>query len=367
MLTRLYVDNFRCFENFEYLPAPKQLIFGANGTGKSSFVDAVLFLRQVVLMGGSLDEFHMQGQRTRWLNRARQTFELEAAFDKERYTYRLVLEPVGDPVRTKIGSETLHLNGQPIFSFEEGEVHLYNDRLEHIVTYPFDWHRSALATIAARKDNQLLTKFKTWLAGVVCFRINPFAILARADEEHLFPSVSLHNFAAWYRHLVQSDQRQINSLFDSLGRVLDGFEVLQLVHAGENVRLLTAEFRSSGGSTAYSLQELSEGQRCLICLYTVLHFVLAKGGTVLIDEPDNFIALREIQPWLTSATDAVEDHKAQLLLISHHPEIIDQWAPSEGVQFAREQGGPTRVKKFEPANQNSNLTPSELAARGWLD
>lgn len=131
--------------------------------------------------------------------------------------------------------------------------------------------------------------------------------------------------------------------------------------------MLVAEFRGFGGAAQYLLQELSEGQRCLICLYTILHFVLSKGATVLIDEPDNFISLREIQPWLTAATDAVEDKQAQLLLISHHPEIIDQWAPSNGVQFVREDGGPVRVKKFEVSGTNGELAASELVARGWVD
>jgi predicted ATPase len=36
MLTRLYIDNFRCFVKFEYGPARTQLILGANGSGKSS-------------------------------------------------------------------------------------------------------------------------------------------------------------------------------------------------------------------------------------------------------------------------------------------------------------------------------------------
>lgn len=367
MLTRLYVDNFRCFENFEYHPARKQLIFGANGSGKSSMADAVLFLRQAVIAGAPLDEFHMQAQRTRWMSRPRQTMELDAQLGQDHYLFKIVLEPFGDPARTKIVTETVHFNGSPVFSFDEGEVRLYNDRLEHKVTYPFDWHRSALATIVPRKDNQTLSRFKAWLSSVFCFRLNPFAISGRADTEHLYPNVQVDNLAAWYRHLVQSDQGQNFALIESLRRALDGFQFLQLQPAGENVRLLVAEFRGFGGAAQYLLQELSEGQRCLICLYTILHFVLSKGATVLIDEPDNFISLREIQPWLTAATDAVEDKQAQLLLISHHPEIIDQWAPSNGVQFVREDGGPVRVKKFEVSGTNGELAASELVARGWVD
>lgn len=51
----------------------------------------------------------------------------------------------------------------------------------------------------------------------------------------------------------------------------------------------------------YSLSELSDGQRYLLALYMILHFLMAKGHTVFIDEPDNFISLREIQPWLLAA------------------------------------------------------------------
>jgi AAA15 family ATPase/GTPase len=42
MLTRLYIDNFRCFVDFEYRPGRTNLILGRNGSGKSSMLDALL-------------------------------------------------------------------------------------------------------------------------------------------------------------------------------------------------------------------------------------------------------------------------------------------------------------------------------------
>ncbi len=38
-------------------------------------------------------------------------------------------------------------------------------------------------------------------------------------------------------------------------------------------------------------EELSDSQRCLICLYAILHFVLAQDFTIFLDEPDNLSAL----------------------------------------------------------------------------
>jgi ATPase subunit of ABC transporter with duplicated ATPase domains len=109
---------------------------------------------------------------------------------------------------------------------------------------------------------------------------------------------------------------------------------------------------------------LSDGQRCLIFLYAILHFVLARGNTVVIDEPENFISLAEIQPWLMAVMDSVEENRGQMIMISHHPELINQLAPSHGVTFVREGTGPVRAQEFRGDSQ-SPLTPSELIARGW--
>ncbi len=93
---------------------------------------------------------------------------------------------------------------------------------------------------------------------------------------------------------------------------------------------------------------------------------MARGATIILDEPDNFISLREIQPWLAAVDDAIESGHGQLLLISHHPELINQWAPDYGVRFVRESGGPIRVQP-EPfsGRPDSGLTPAELLSRGW--
>jgi ATPase subunit of ABC transporter with duplicated ATPase domains len=187
----------------------------------------------------------------------------------------------------------------------------------------------------------------------------------RADKEELYPNVNLSNFAAWYRHLVQENRKEDADLTASLRLALDDFKFLELTAAGENARLLLAEFaHGDGPSVKFGFNELSEGQRCLICLYAILHFVLAKGATVILDEPDNFISLREIQPWLSAISDLVEEGRGQVIIISHHPELINQWAPNFGVQFVRDGIGPVRVEEFH-GDPESGVSPSELIARGW--
>ena len=41
MITRIYIDNYKCLQNFEYKPKQFELIVGANGTGKSTVFEVL--------------------------------------------------------------------------------------------------------------------------------------------------------------------------------------------------------------------------------------------------------------------------------------------------------------------------------------
>ncbi|HWZ42071.1 MAG TPA: ATP-binding protein [Candidatus Saccharimonadales bacterium] len=364
MLTRIYIDNFRCFVNFEYKPARQQLILGANGSGKSSLLDALIFLRRVVLFGKDPERLEILSRRTRWMDLPNQTFELEASVNGVSYIYRLVIDSYGNPTRARVQSESLKSNGKLIFRFEDGRVHLFDDQLQQVVAYPFDPHRSAIATISEERVNQSLAQFKQWFSQLVCIRINPFLIGHQAKREHDRPFFDLSNFGAWYRHLVLAEPEENAKLRESLRAALDDFAFLKLERAGDAYLLLAEFARGKSPGVDLRFDELSDGQRCLICLYSILHFVLAKGRTAILDEPDNFISLREIQPWLNAVSDTISESRGQIIIVSHHPEMLDQWAPAYGVRFVREGMGPVRVKKFQ-GELDSPLSPSELIARGW--
>jgi hypothetical protein len=59
----------------------------------------------------------------------------------------------------------------------------------------------------------------------------------------------------------------------------------------------------------------------------------------------------------------VDAGEGQALLISHHPEIINQWAVDCGIRFYRDNVGPVRTQAFLPDGQHT-LSPAELIARG---
>ena len=113
------------------------------------------------------------------------------------------------------------------------------------------------------------------------------------------------------------------------------------------------------------LDEISDGQRALIALYSLVKMASGLGYTLFLDEPDNYISLPEIQSWLIELRDACAADVPQAVLCSHHPELIDYLGGDCAVLLEREASGVTRTKPVARATGDSGLKLSEILARGW--
>lgn len=368
MLTRLYVTNYRCLVNFEFKPSNKQLIIGRNGTGKSTVFDVLALLREVVVHD-ALFERNLGGDtRTRWQDVAEQQFELDVRGNGGDYRYTLVVADMGRPPYPLVKQETLDYDGKPLFRFQEGKITQFDDDHKTTPNLPFDFPRgrSGLVTVdGERKDSTKLTWFKRWLGRVQQVQINPWAMSARSEHESNRLSKDMSNFADWYRSLLLEEGNIVIEAKKGLFEDMPGLQAINLKEAGLGVRILQAAMRGPNREAIdLPFSEVSEGQRALIALYMLVYCALTPDRTLLIDEPDNFIALAEIQPWLMKLLDRVDETNGQVILVSHHPELLDQLASQGGVLLDRPNGGETRVRPFEPSN-DSGLKASEIIARGW--
>jgi hypothetical protein len=85
--------------------------------------------------------------------------------------------------------------------------------------------------------------------------------------------------------------------------------------------------------------------------------------TVLIDEPDNYVGLQELQPWVLSLRELL-DEAHQAIIISHHPEILSSAGEDFGRYLWRDNHtSPTRIG---PLNVPEGLSAGEAIARGWV-
>lgn len=363
MLKRLYIDNFRCFVNFEYKPERKQLLLGANGSGKSSLLDAILFVKWFINGG---ENHFTQSTRTRWEPRPTQVVELEAELEDRIYQYRMEILYSPEEHLPAVNLERLIVSGTSAFELARGEIRFFSNDGRQSST--LKWKRTESALRLAQQSNAHVGRFIDWLDTLHCFQVDPYkdVMEERADTEDVFPEYDLANLAPWYRHLLQVNPEANGRFLVALQETLSGFQTLRFSSDEDGVRKLRADFVTEGKKRiTFSLSELSEGQRMLIGLYMILHFVIAKGETVVLDEPDNFVALREIQPWLLAAEDAATENNGQLILISHHPEILNQWAHDYGVQLTRELNGQVAPPRKYKTEYDDVLRPSQVVARGW--
>ena len=267
----------------------------------------------------------------------------------------------------RIGVETLDHDGNPIFAFRGGTAQLYHDDYAKGPEYPFDWSRSGVGSLNERSDNQKLTRFRQAIADFVVASPCPplFESETRSEDEFLEPF--MQNFVGWYRHAAQENMRAIAGLFEALGEALPGFDSISLTESGENTRALKVVFRGAaddGRLDRYGFSQLSDGQRALLALYCLVFLSSRRRASLFLDEPDNYLALREIQPWLAAVGEHCGDTLEQAIVVSHHPVTIDHLAGAKGRWFYRDGNGPVRVID-QPDRTVDGISLSETIIRGW--
>ena len=365
MLSRLYVDNFRCLENFELDLDETNVFLGRNGTGKTSVLNVLSNIQSLVVRGSRVDAVFPARDISFNSQRSEQRFEIEASVNGEAYSYSLVVEHDLSRGMMRVGEETLEHDGNPIFEFNKGEARLYRDDYSQGPPYPFDWSQSGIGFLNERHDNKKLTRFKEDIANYIIVSCCPAFMDPETRTEDEFLEPLMQNFVGWYRRAVQENMSSIASLFETLRGALPGFDSINLTESGENSRALKAIFQGpSSESIRYGFDQLSDGQRALIALYSLIYLSADRRVSLFVDEPENYLALGEIQPWLAEAAERVGESLGQLVVASHHPVVIDYMAGANGRWFFRDGDGPVRVSK-EPKNTVDGLSLSEIIARRW--
>lgn len=364
MLTRILADNFRALVSFELRPGRLSLLLGENGSGKTSLLEVLGNLRDLIVLGRLAAEL-FAGTKTKWETRSIQRFELD--FEEGDGTYRYALE-IQAPRETHeqpfIRSEQVSFNGEPLYRFSDGEVHLYYDDGSANPVFPFSAERSFLTNLEAGRGHRLgrLVAFKALVEGIWIIQPNPFEMDLFSKQDWPFLARRGFNFAAFFDHLNDERPDLRTELETRLGIALSGFQNFRLARSGPDAKLLLAVFDDGKNKSELNLAELSEGQRVLVVLYAAVLGHLRSGSVLCFDEPDNFVALTEIQPWLQLLRDAVDEHGGQALIISHHPEVMDYLALDQIWRFERP-AGPVIARPYE-AEGPADLKLSEIIVRG---
>jgi len=308
---------------------------------------------------------------TRWQGGNVQVFELRILLDSDFFDYRLELAHELATRTVCIALETLTIEDRPLFECQRGQVQLYHDNHERGPAFTVDPSESALGRFSPNGSSPRIARFMDFVRRMTICGLRPSTFRAESWREDPLLSRGGDNFPDWYRHVLLERPEVISPFTESLRQVIgDGFSGFRLERVGLDVRGLIVDFHGFGRShntTLWQLRfdELSDGQRVLIALYGLIHFAAVQGNACFIDEPENFVALAAIQPWLTTLADICGETLPQAVLCSHHPELIDYLGGDCGLLLEREASGAVTARKPERHILEGGLKFSELIARGW--
>lgn len=371
MIRRMYIHNYKCFINFEVQLDDFQLIAGPNGGGKSVFFEVLGKIKAFVCEKERVSDSFPISHTALGLSGEDSPLKLEIEIQDEEeniFFYSLEVEYDRSNSQQRVFSEILKYNQTPLFEAHLGEAQLYRDDGSTGPSFPIDWTQSGVGFLAPGKDNRKMTWFKNRLSRVWLLRIVPDLMNEESRKEETSPSANLSDLADWYRYLVQDQPEVIYELTETLRDRIPGFRALRLKDAGDGKVLYAGFDNESGGSVHLPFKQLSEGQKSLIGLYTTYFGLFSqKDATLCVDEPENFLSLPEIQPWLDLVFQACEENGKQCLLISHHPRVVNFLAAEKGIWFERANGtGPTRTYRIS-ADSKAPISIDQLIERGWID
>lgn len=358
MLKRLYVHNYKCLVNFEInFDQDISLFLGANGSGKSTVFDVLRKVIDLVLDQKKIVTVFKNSDKSRWLQREPENsrFEMDVQIKGETYKYVLTLDLGCYPSEdAKIVEEILYYKNEKLFDAKE-EIGSDNSR-------------SCLFRFGVAIDVAIAHKtrpFWACLQTIFVVQVNPYSMGAMIDKATPNIESDFSNFADWFAHLNEKYRKQVSVLEKSLPEILPGFDYFRIESVGRG-KVLVVDFKNLSSDKeiiSYDFNELSEGQKTLIALYTLLYSA-PENSIICIDEPENFLALPEIQPWFNVLYDQCVDRNLQAILISHHPKVINMLANDSGYWFSKE-NNLARIQKISPENE-TGLSIADLVERGWV-
>jgi len=311
------VEGFRSIGRLERLPlGPINVLIGANGAGKSNFIEVFAFLRAVRL--GRLDEYvGRSGGANRNLHFGAETtkqISIDFSFGGGDETHRAVFEPTDDD---KLRLRTENIGGPAARRAHENSLSSGRDDFVEM--------------IQARLDRWCVYHFHDTGNGA------PLHRTAHLDDNR-FLREDAENLAAFLYRLKKKEPTAYNRIRDTFRVVVPFFDDFVLEPLALNERMIRLEWQHRVSDAYFDSSTLSDGSLRFLALATLLiqppHL---RPSVVLIDEPELGLHPHAIA-MLCSLVRSVSV-ETQVILATQSPLVVDQFDPQDVVVVDRVDGG----------------------------
>jgi len=357
MIRRIYIHNYRCFQNFDLKLDDQSsvLILGKNGTGKSTLSDALRIL-QSIAKGDNLAK-QLLSVSDFAFNRtdAPIRIELSVALNDKVYDYAVAFELPEGFNEPCVREEKLTCDGQTVYSRVEAQVELAAGGTRFLVHR----HFVALPIVQIRGQDNPIETFRSWVSRLILIAPVPSSIKGESDEVSLYPDKHVSNFANWFSGVLGEYPASYSVIDEFLKQALPDFMDFQNKAVGETAKKLVVRFGVDDNILRLDFNRLSDGEKiffvCAVLLGANKHY----GPTFCLwDEPDNFVSLSEVGHMVVALRESFSQ-SGQLFVTSHNPEAIRKFSDESTLYLDRKSHlEPTRGRWLSDLSYQGDLIDS---------
>ena len=332
MLQRLYVNNFRCLENFELTmkEMPSALLIGKNGVGKSTIAKALEVLQSIARGTNRLRDLEKEPRLIGPKDFAHGKsdvpirLEIEVLLKNKLYKYVLALELPEKFKELRVFEEQLLVAGNLIYSRKAAQVTIHNNDNAQNKEAQFlvDWHLVAMPIIG----NDSLHVFKNWLSEMIILAPIPSSMTGNSPGETLEPKRDGSNVGEWLSGILGRYPAAYREIDKYLRNIMPDFQDFVTEIIGKDLKTLIIRFEKNNATLNVDFQDLSDGEKCFFLCAVVLAANKFYGPVFCFwDEPDNYLSLSEVGHFTKSLQRSFKN-SGQILVTSHNPEAIREFS-----------------------------------------
>jgi len=364
-LTEIFIDNFKTFDDAHiYFSKDMTVIVGDNASGKSSILQALIFLKYCCT--STVDDF-MKDRRmsaddivSKLFPKFQKTISFSMEFENEQnpfdslsWNITFVVNKTENKITLRSEKVTwpsiYNAKAQMILAYDSKEGFRKNERHSDVESIPVGEYSSSLIRFIDEKRREQFPHL--YAIKHFFLETEPLDLLtpkdmrrsARGQERSLgFSGEKLPNLI----YKLNGNERE--ALLNTLTKVLPKMKSVKSVRSGSGragwAHLETTEQFNEHPITVQS-GGISDGVLRLVALFA-LPFLNKSGGVILLDEVEDGINSSNIAILMEFLREYSQNNKQQIILTTHSTVLLDYAKPEEIRCLYRDINGFTQCVNF---------------------
>lgn len=394
----LEIKGFKSIQNVELKDvSPFMVLAGANGTGKSNFVDALAFLSKVIDMGVSkaISEFGSIENLISPKHKAGDiSYKIEFEIEKQIYQYEIMIALKNIASRVKEESLKILKSGEIIFDSDkirkELEAKKESNTSDDLIGAGLLGALGGLIWGAMKDSDQigqdiingvatgiglkLLTDEKyssddsflrqnkefQGLKNVKIFRIDPFTIKNRRSTGNNPGELNRDggNIAAVLEKL-EKDNELREQIIEWMSVIVP--EMKKVSVRTQNIDSSKGLFFEEDSGNRFPAHMVSDGTIYALCLLVAVLTRVKQPGITIIEEPERGLHPKAISELIGFIREYASPHHP--IILTTHSESVVRSLELEELYFVSKSQGKTQIKDVRKSGVDKNKIPLDTA---WL-